>query len=83
MIWPLTLLLILLTAAIFFSAGWLFRGDRDRRRAYRQADAIMRLAREEEAEESGRAIDYYDSGSGVIRRVRWTGPRWNSWGGSA
>lgn len=61
------------------------RAERQRRAELdRQFDAIVRLAAEEEADNAGRCIDWYDARSGVVRRVRWDGPRLTSfYGGSA
>jgi hypothetical protein len=75
----------------FLAIGWQLKGwevAARKRRAdaarEREFAAIMRLAAEEEAQENGRAIDWFDARSGVVRRVRWEGPKLTSYlGGNA
>jgi hypothetical protein len=75
----------------FLAIGWLLKGwhvAAQKRRAdaqrEREFEAIMRLAAEEEAEVTGRCIDWWDAKSGTVTRVSWAGAKINSMnGGSA
>lgn len=61
--WLLAVAFGLLCLAI----GWLGRGDRDRRRAFAQADEIIRLAKEDEARERSFGPRFYN----VVRISDW------------
>lgn len=72
----------------FLWVGWLLKGwdvearkRREDAEREREFEAIVRLAREEDAEAAGRSIDYFDAASGVVRRIRWDGPALTSFQG--
>ncbi len=81
-------LLTLTTPFLGMALGWLLKGwevDARKRREdaarERQFEAIVRLAKEEDAAEAGRCIDWWDARTGTVRRIQWDGAAINSFNG--